>query len=77
MREPPESSGANVMRHAYRTLSNEEQMYVNEIKNLGEEMVSVFEKIAQMRGVRGPYQLDCARERVEEAVFWAVKFISG
>lgn len=66
----------NVMRHEYRVLSDEEKLQITEIKDLGANFVAAVERIARASG-RHPYQLVNARDRAEEAVFWAVKYITG
>jgi hypothetical protein len=63
---------SDVMRHEYRELSDEEKCSINYIKDAGEEL---------LRTIRG--QSSESRERslaitkVEEAIVWAVKGLTG
>jgi hypothetical protein len=60
----------NVMRHAYRVLSDEEKKAMQEIKDMG---LALHEKIASLGASR---ELSIAKTKVEEAVMWAVKHIT-
>ena len=65
----------NVMRHGYRILSEEEKLQVRTTKDLGAQFVQSLTEIERLRG--RSRELSIAREKMEEAVFWAVKFITG
>lgn len=60
----------NVMRHAYRVLSDEEKKAMQEVKDLG---LALHEKIA---GLGISRELSIAKTKVEEAVMWAVKHLT-
>lgn len=60
----------NVMRHAYRVLSDEEKKAMQEVKDLG---LALHEKIAALGISR---ELSIAKTKVEEAVMWAVKHLT-
>ena len=60
----------NVMRHAYRVLSEEEKTTMQVIKDKGLELHELLEHIGQSR------ELSLAKTKVEEAVMWAVKHIT-
>ena len=61
----------NVMRHAYRVLSDEEKKAMQEVKDLG---LALHEKIKSLGVTR---ELSLAATKVEEAVMWAVKHITA
>jgi len=60
----------NVMRHAYRVLSEEEKKAMQEVKDLG---LTLHEKIASLGASR---ELSIAKTKVEEAVMWTVKHLT-
>lgn len=60
----------NVMRHAYRVLSDEEKHAMQRIKDEGLEFWGLIEEIGQSR------ELSLAKTKIEEAVMWAVKHIT-
>lgn len=60
----------NVMRHEYRTLSDEEKAQMKRVKDLGLEMHQQLESMGSSR------QLSIAKTKNEEAVMWAVKHIT-
>lgn len=60
----------NVMRHAYRVLSDEEKKAMQEVKDLG---LALHEKIASLGASR---ELSIAKTKIEEAVMWAVKHLT-
>jgi hypothetical protein len=60
----------NVMRHAYRVLSDEEKALMQKVKDMGLELHSVFE------GMGGSPELSIAKTKVEEAVMWAIKHLT-
>lgn len=60
----------NVMRHAYRVLSDDEKAKMQAIKDKGLELHNLLESIGQSR------ELSLAKTKTEEAVMWAVKHIT-
>lgn len=60
----------NVMRHAYRVLSDEEKAQMQAIKDKGLELHTLLESIGTSR------ELSLAKTKTEEAVMWAVKHIT-
>ena len=62
---------SNVMRHTQRQLTPTEQRAIGEIKDIGLSLYSRIEQVGQSR------ELSLAKTKVEEAVMWAVKAISG
>lgn len=60
----------NVMRHAYRVLSEEEKAQVQAIKDKGLELWNFIDGIGQSR------ELSLAKTHVEEVVMWTVKHIT-
>lgn len=61
----------NVMRHQYRVLSDEEKAHMQRIKDMGLELHEMLDGIGQSR------ELSLAKTKVEEAVMWAVKHVTG
>lgn len=60
----------NVMRHAYRVLTDAEKAQMQAIKDKGLELHDLIEGIGQSR------ELSLAKTKVEEAVMWGVKHIT-
>ena len=60
----------NVMRHAYRVLSDEEKASMLKIKDDGLALHQLIDSLGQSR------ELSLAKTKVEEAVMWAVKHIT-
>jgi hypothetical protein len=60
----------NVMRHEYRVLSEEEKAQMKSVKDLGEEFARTCNQLGRSR------ELSLAITKIEEAVMWAVKFIT-
>lgn len=60
----------NVMRHEYRTLSDEEKAQMKLIKDTGASFWQLCEQMGQSR------ELSLAKTKVEEAVMWATKHIT-
>lgn len=60
----------NVMRHAYRVLSDPEKAQMQAIKDKGLEFHDYIKSVGQSR------ELSLAATKVEEAVMWAVKHIT-
>ena len=61
----------NVMRHQYRLLSDEEKAQMQAIKDKGLEFYRLLNDIGTSR------ELALAKTKIEEAVLWAVKDITG
>jgi hypothetical protein len=61
----------NVMRHAYRILSESEKQKMAAIKDKGLELYELIKGIGTSR------ELSLAATKTEEAVMWAVKHITG
>jgi len=61
----------DVMRHEYRVLSEEEKLQLKELKDLGADFVALCRKTGTSR------ELALAVTKMEEAVFWAVKHVTG
>lgn len=64
------TSNANVMRHEYRVLKEEEKEQMKQIKDMGLEFHSLVNGIGTSR------ELSIAKTKIEEAVMWAVKHIT-
>ncbi len=60
----------NVMRHAYRVLTDNEKSAMQAIKDKGLELHDLIESIGQSR------ELSLAKTKTEEAVMWAVKHLT-
>jgi hypothetical protein len=60
----------NVMRHAYRVLSEDEKLQMQAIKDKGLELWNFIDSIGQSR------ELSLAKTHAEEVVMWAVKHIT-
>ena len=61
----------NTMRHQYKVLSDDEKAAMVKIKDMGLE----FHTYCQSRGKSR--ELSLAQTKVEEAVMWAVKHVTG
>ena len=61
----------NVMRHAYRVLSDEEKAAMQSIKDDG---LAFWNKIDSLGASR---ELSVAKTKIEESVMWAVKHITA
>lgn len=60
----------NVMRHAYRVLSDDEKATMQKIKDIGLDFHNFIEGVGQSR------ELSLAKTKIEEAVMWAVKHVT-
>ena len=60
----------NVMRHAYKVLSDDEKATMKSIKDQGVAFHVLLERCGQSR------ELSLAKTKIEEAVMWAVKHIT-
>ena len=61
----------NVMRHAYRVLSDDEKAQMRAIKDAG----LAFHDM--LTGIGASRELSLAKTKVEEAVMWAVKHVTA
>jgi hypothetical protein len=61
----------NVMRHAYRVLSDDEKAAMQKIKDDGLAFHEFIASLGQSR------ELSVSKTKVEEAVMWAVKHITA
>lgn len=61
----------NVMRHNYRVLSDEEKEQMQKIKDIGLDFHEYIGTIGDSR------ELSLAKTKIEEAVMWAVKHVTG
>ena len=61
----------NVMRHKYRILTEQEKVYMQEIKDAGLNFYNMCEGIGNSR------ELSLSKTKIEEAVMWAIKHITG
>jgi len=61
----------NVMRHQYRVLNEAEKTDMALVKDMGLELHAFLDALGQNR------ELLLAKTKVEEAVMWAVKHITG
>lgn len=60
----------NVMRHAYRVLTDDEKATMQAIEDKGLELHALIESVGKSR------ELSLALTKTEEAVMWAVKHIT-
>jgi hypothetical protein len=61
----------NVMRHAYRVLTDEEKAAMQKLKDMG---LDLHEFVASLGNSR---ELSVAKTKIEEAVMWAVKHLTA
>lgn len=61
----------NVVRHAYRVLSDAEKEQMRLVKDLGLDFIMFVEGLGSSR------ELSLAKTKIEEAVMWAVKHITA
>lgn len=61
----------NVMRHEYRVLTDEEKTQMRVVKDIGKTYYDYVTSIGDSR------ELSLAKTKIEEAVMWAVKHITG
>lgn len=62
---------SNVMRHQYRILSDAEKARMQRIKDMGLDFYDLCDEIGDSR------ELALAKTKIEEAVMWAVKHVTG
>ena len=61
----------NVMRHEYRVLSEAEKAKMLALKNSGQDFWELLDGIGSSR------EISLAKTKIEEAVMWGVKHITG
>ena len=61
----------NTMRHAYRVLGDAEKANMTKVKDIGLELHDFIAGLGNSR------EISLAKTKVEEAVMWAVKHITG
>jgi hypothetical protein len=61
----------NVMQHQYRELTEDEKGQMQTIKDQGLLLYNSIDGIGQSR------ELSLAKTKVEEAVMWAIKHVTG
>ena len=61
----------NVMRHEYKVLSDDEKQAMQMIKDSGLAFHSLVNELGESS------ELSLAKTKIEEAVMWAVKHITG
>lgn len=61
----------NTFRHQYRTLTEAEKAYIQQIKDMALQMYGTMSDIGDSR------ELSIAKNKLEESVMWAVKHITG
>ena len=61
----------NLMRHAYRVLTDEEKEQMRLIKDYGQNFADAINGIGKSR------ELSLAITKIEEAVMWGVKHVTG
>jgi len=62
----------NVVRHEYRVLSEDEKKAMKEVKDRGLDFLSTLDLLC-----KPSRETSLARTKIEEAVMWAVKGITG
>jgi hypothetical protein len=65
-------AGGNVMRHAYRVLSDEEKKMMVELKDAG---LALWQKIHALEEA-GSREISIAKTKCQEAVMWAVSHLT-
>jgi len=62
--------GNNVMRHAYKPLTDEDKGHMMAIKDAGLSFHELCDRLGPSR------EISLAKTKIEEAVFWAVKHVT-
>ena len=60
----------NVMRHKYKTLSDNEKEQMSNVKDIGLTLHAYISTIGDSK------EIEIAKQKVEEAVMWATKHIT-
>ena len=61
----------NIMRHKYRVLTDTEKVHMQTVKDKGLEFFAYVDSVGSSR------EISLAKTKIEEAVMWAVKHITG
>lgn len=61
----------NVVRHEYRTLTDAEKEQMKAVKDAGRDFIVTVGNMGSSR------EISLAITKIEEAVFWAVKHVTG
>lgn len=69
--ESDERTVNNTMRHQYKVLSDEEKNQMVMVKDLGLAFHDLCERLG------GSRETSIAKTKIEEAVMWAVKHVTG
>lgn len=73
-----ERTANNAVRHQYRVLSDAEKAQMVAIKDKGAEFLTLIDQIeVRSSAMPGSREFEIARQKVEEAVMWAVKHITA
>ena len=74
----------NLMRHQYRVLTDKEKDQMQAIKDRGLEFVQLLHRVGGTPEIlgdspagQGSRELSVAQTKIEEAVMWAVKHVTG
>lgn len=74
----------NLMRHQYKVLTNEEKRQMMHVKDLGLAFVQALHRIGKTPEIiqdrpagQASRELSVAQTKIEEAVMWAVKHVTG
>ena len=69
----------NLMRHQYRVLDEAEKLQMQSLKDKGLDFVLLLHGIGKTdpNGPQGSRELALAQTKIEEAVMWAVKHVTG
>lgn len=70
----------NVMRHEYKVLNEEEKLAMKTVKDMGLEFYKTIHDLGKTDPTGKTFatrELSLAASRIEEAVMWAVKHITG
>lgn len=67
----PEQTDSNIMRHKYKVLSDVEKANMQSVKDIGLHFHEFCSSLGNSR------EISLAKTKVEEAVMWAVKHITG
>lgn len=67
----------NTMRHQYRVLSDQEKACMQAIKDHGLNFLTAINSIETINGAAwSSREIEISRQKIEEAVMWAVKHIT-
>ena len=74
----------NLMRHRYRVLTETEKAQMLELKDRGLDLVKLLHDVGGTQPMinghvagQGSRELSIAQTKIEEAVMWAVKHVTG